>query len=151
MGTTENTGFTDNTEKAGKQDPEGAVSARAGLVHGDLAGVIRQAAFEVHRYFGCGFLEKVYENALAGRLRKQGYEVAGQASLQVRDEDGQVVGEYIADLIVQQRVLVEIKAVSGLVPEHQAQVLNYLKATGLRVGMLINFGQTVMQVKRVVR
>jgi GxxExxY protein len=101
---------------------------------------IRQTAFEAHCYFGSGYLEKVYENSLAHRLRKKGHEVLQQHPLMVSDEDGTVVGEYCADLLVDGRVIVEIKAVRSLANEHIAQVLNYLKTTGLHVGLLINFG-----------
>ena len=120
------------------------------LIHDDLTGTIRQTAFEVHKYFRNGFLEKVYENSLTHRLRKSGHEVAQQVALPVRDEDGTVVGEYVADLVVDGKVLVEVKAVSGLTAQHQAQVINYLKATGLRVGLLLNFGEPRLEVKRLV-
>jgi GxxExxY protein len=139
MGTTE-----------GAEDTE-RVEPRPGLpelAHEKLTGEIRQTAFDVHRYLGNGFLEKVYENALAHRLGKRGHDVAGQAALSVRDEDGTVVGHYVADLVVDGTVLVEIKAVRGLTAEHYAQILNYLKATGLRIGLLLNFGRRRLEVKR---
>lgn len=118
------------------------------LHHEELTGAIRQTAFEVHRYFGNGFLEKIYEGALENRLRKKGHTVARQVPLEVVDEDGTVVGHYNVDLLIEGLVLLEIKAARQLVPEHQAQILNYLKATGIRVGMLINFGATRIQIKR---
>ncbi len=126
------------------------MSGDASLLFEGLAGVIRQTAFETHRYFGNGFFEKVYENALANRLRKRGLNVRQQAGLVVHDEDGTVVGEYVADLIVNDCVVVEIKGVASFVGEHVAQVLNYLKATGLQVGLLVNFGASRLQVKRLV-
>lgn len=118
------------------------------LFHEELTGNIRQAAFDVHQYFGNGFLEKVYEGALENRLRKQGHEVARQIPLAVHDEDGTEVGNYTADLLIDKVVLIEIKAANQLSKEHHAQILNYLKATGIRVGLLINFGQSRLQFKR---
>lgn len=118
------------------------------LLYSDLTEQIRQTAFEIHRYFGNGFLEKVYEGALENRLTNQKLPVQRQAPLQVLDEDGTVVGNYTADLIIADCILVEIKATSNLVPEHQAQLLNYLKTTGIKVGLIINFGNRRLQVKR---
>ncbi|TVQ36812.1 MAG: GxxExxY protein [Wenzhouxiangella sp.] len=118
------------------------------LRHEEITASIRQTAFEVHRYFGNGFLEKIYEGALENRLRKLGHEVGRQVPLEVADEDGTLVGHYNVDLLVDGKVLLEIKAVRQLIPEHQAQILNYLKATGIRVGMLINFGTEKVQIKR---
>ena len=98
---------------------------------------------------GSGFLEKVYENALAYELRKAGYDVLQQWSIQVRYGEV-VVGEYIADILVERSVLLELKAMKGLDDIHTAQCLNYLKATGLQVCLLINFGGRRVQVKRIV-
>ena len=100
---------------------------------------IRQIAYDLHVYLGIGYLEKVYENALAHRLLKAGMNVQTQIPIQVRDEDGFVIGDYIADMIVD-GVLVELKSVSALLPAHTAQTINYLTATGIRHGMLINLG-----------
>jgi len=127
-----------------------SLEARTTLIEEDLTGAIRQTAYEVHTYFGNGFLEKVYENALAHRLRKKGLDVVQQQVLKVCDEDGTVVGEYCADLIVNGRVLVEVKAVRSLTDNHAAQVLNYLKTTVLRVGLLVNFGTQKLRCKRFV-
>jgi GxxExxY protein len=120
------------------------------LVHGGLTGVIRQTAFEAHTYFRNGFLEKIYENSLANRLRKKGLRVAQQVPMAVRDEDGTIVGDYLADLLVEDCVVVEVKAASALVAENDAQLLNYLKASGLTVGVLINFGTPKLQFRRIV-
>jgi GxxExxY protein len=120
------------------------------LVQQELTGQIRQTAFEVHRYFGNGFLEKVYANALAHRLRKKGLPVCPKVKVKVHDEDGTIVGDYEADLLVKECVLVEVKAVKKLAPEHTAQVLNYLKATGIEVGLLINFGSYRFEMRRFV-
>src|SRR5512140_986533 len=108
-----------------------AVSAITGKVIG--------AAYEVSNSLGIGFIEKVYENALAHLLRKNGLHVAQQYPMQVCFDDV-VVGEFQADLLVERQVLVELKAVSTLAQEHMAQALNYLRATGLPVCLLINFG-----------
>jgi GxxExxY protein len=121
------------------------------LLYEELTGVIRQNAFDVHRYFGSGFLEKVYENALANRLQKQGIQVQTQVALSVHDEDGTIVGHYISDLLIDDRVLVEIKATKTLTSDHQAQIMNYLKATDTSVGLLINFGSRRIQIKRFIR
>ncbi|MEQ8848137.1 GxxExxY protein [Botrimarina sp.] len=105
------------------------------------------AAFAVSNSLGAGFLEKVYENALCHELRKRGLHVEQQKSIQVV-YDGIVVGAYVADLVVEGGVLVELKAVRSLDDVHAAQVLNYLKATGLTVGLLLNFGAPRVEVKR---
>ena len=108
---------------------------------------IRQVAYDLHVYLGVGFLEKVYENALAHRLEKAGMDVQAQVPVQVADEDGFVIGDYIADLLVD-GVLVELKAVSTLMPAHTAQLLNYLTATGIRHGLLVNFGSEKFQCRK---
>lgn len=107
------------------------------------------AAYTVANILGPGFLEKVYENALSHELCKIGVEVKQQHSVSVY-YDGIVVGEYIADLLIENEILVELKAVRGLDNVHMAQCLNYLKATGLRVCLLINFGTAKIEVKRIV-
>ncbi len=121
------------------------------LMHEEITGRIRQTAYEIHCYLGCGFLEKVYRNALTHRLRKQGMRVEPEKAILVRDEDGTVLGEYFADHMVDDLVVIEVKAVASLCGEHVAQVLNYLKATGKEVGLLINFGSPRFQFRRVVR
>jgi GxxExxY protein len=120
------------------------------LLHEELSGLIRQTAFETHRYFGPGFLEKVYENVLVNRLRKKGLDVKAQQALVVHDEDGTVVGDYDADLFVESCVVVEVKAARALAGEHVAQLLNYLKASRTQLGLLINFGATKLEYKRFV-
>jgi GxxExxY protein len=118
------------------------------LLHEELTGLIRQTAFEVHCYLGSGFLEKVYVNALANRLKKAGCEIERHRRLRVHDEDGTPLGDYFADLVIDRLVLLEVKAVAWFAPVHHAQTINYLKITGLEVGMLINFGAPRLQVKR---
>jgi len=106
-------------------------------------------AYAVSNTLGCGFLEKVYENALAHELRKAGHQLAQQHSIEVRYDDV-VVGDYVADLLVENCVLVEVKAAKVLDQIHAAQCLNYLKATGLHVCLLLNFGKTQVEIKRLV-
>lgn len=109
---------------------------------------IREIAFAVYRYFGKGHLEKVYENALCHRLKKAGGRVEQQLPICVRDEDGTVVGEYGADMVVEGELIVELKAVEAISQTHAAQVLGYLRATGFRHGLLINFGAEQFQIKK---
>ena len=105
-------------------------------------------AFQLHNSLGCGFLEKVYENALAHELRKNKFEVQQQESVKVR-YDGVVVGDYIADLMVDRKVLIELKAIKRFDEIHMAQCINYLKATNLKVCLLLNFGPSKLQIKRI--
>jgi len=96
---------------------------------------------------GCGFLEKVYENALAIELTKSGLKAEQQTPLQVHYE-GEVVGEYFTDIIVEDKIILELKAVSHILPAHEVQLVNYLKATGIEVGLLINFAGERVEVRR---
>ncbi|MFO7959292.1 MAG: GxxExxY protein [Candidatus Brocadiia bacterium] len=116
--------------------------------HGELTEQIIGAAYDVYNGLGHGFLEKVYENALAHEAAERGLQVARQVPIEVR-YDGVVVGDYAADLMVNGKVIVEVKAVGELNGAHEAQLLNYLKATGLEVGLLLNFGPE-FQIKRMV-
>lgn len=106
-------------------------------------------AFKVQNTLGCGFLEKVYENALVHECRKAGLVVEAQHPIKVL-YDGTVIGEFAADLLVEGHLLVELKAVKALDDIHLAQCLNYLKATGLRTCLLLNFGKPSLEIKRVV-
>ena len=106
----------------------------------ELAAQVGQIAYGVHEYFGTGLLEKVYEAALEHRLIKAGYKVERQKPLRVFDEDGYCVGDYFVDMLVDDSLMVELKAVKTLAPEHFAQILNYLKIAHTPVGLLINFG-----------
>jgi len=112
----------------------------------ELTEKIIGCAYKVHNTLGSGFLEKVYENALRIELEKSGLIVRQQAPVCVQ-YDGQVVGEYYADLWVEDRVVLELKAVLALVKEHEVQIVNYLTAAGIEIGLLINFGTSV-QVNR---
>ena len=107
------------------------------------------AAFKVQNTLGCGFLEKVYENALVVELSRQEVGLQQQKPLQIKYE-GAIVGEYLADLVVEDRVIVECKAVGQLDPVHEAQLMNYLKATSIHVGLLLNFGRPKLQYRRFV-
>jgi GxxExxY protein len=104
------------------------------------------SAYRVHNTLGAGFLEKVYENALKIELEKAGLEVKQQTPVNVYYE-GQLVGEYYADLWVEKRVIVELKAIRALGTTHEVQLVNYLTATGVDTGLLLNFGPSV-QVRR---
>jgi GxxExxY protein len=108
------------------------------------------AAYEVSNTLGCGFLERAYENALAVELRRNSIRVEQQKPIQVRYK-GELVGEGILDLLVDGVVIVEVKAIDELDEAHTAQCLNYLKATGLQVCLLLNFGRPHVQVRRFVR
>jgi len=118
----------------------------ATLRYEELSKKIIAAAYEVHNELGHGFLEKVYKNALAAELKDVGVKCNLEVPLQV-SYHGTIVGEYAADIVVDNKIIVEIKAVSKLNPVHEVQLVNYLKATGLHVGLLINFSESV-QVKR---
>ncbi|MEI6323524.1 MAG: GxxExxY protein [bacterium] len=116
----------------------------------ELADIIRQASLQLHTFLKWGHLEKVYENGLAHRLFKKGIRVEQQVRISVKDEDGTVLGDYVADIVVGGKMILEIKACESLEDIHTAQVLGYLRATGLRHGMLINFGAPVLQIKKLV-
>jgi GxxExxY protein len=109
-----------------------------------------EACFEVSKELGAGFLESVYERALLIALHQKGLDAKAQYPLSVRFR-GQVVGEFYADIMLEGKVIMELKAVRSLTPEHQAQLINYLKATGVDVGLLVNFGNSRLEYKRLHR
>lgn len=111
---------------------------------------IINCVYKVSNTLGVGFLEKVYENALAIELRKAGLETEQQHPIRV-EYDGSIVGDFIADLLVEQCVIVELKAVNAFDQVHMAQCMNYLKATGLSVCLLVNFGKQKAEIKRIVK
>jgi GxxExxY protein len=115
----------------------------------DITYRINGAVFEVNKVLGPGFLEKVYENALFIELKRRGLKVERQVPIKVHYKDN-VVGEYSADLFVEDTVIVELKTVETLDKAHEAQLLNYLKATGIQVGILVNFKHPKAQIKRMV-
>ena len=114
-----------------------------------LTGHVIGAAQKVHAVLGPGFLERVYENALAFELSRRGVGSKQQCALEVR-YCGRVVGDYVADMLVEGKVVVELKAVAGLDRAHRAQCIHYLRATGLAIGLLLNFGAASLQWRRVV-
>ena len=130
--------ITQNTQKENGED-------RANLLSKRIIG----CALTVHRGLGNGFLEKLYENALAHELRKSGLAVSQQHPMVVR-YDGIVIGEYTVDLLVERIILVELKAAKAIEDIHRAQCLNYLKATGLHLCLLLNFGKPRLEIKRIV-
>ena len=116
----------------------------------ELSQEVRQIAYGVHVYLGNGYLEKVYENCMKHRLEKAGFEVESQKNLKVFDEDGYLIGDYFADLVVDKRLIVELKSVKALTGEHYAQTLNYLKITGFDLALLVNFGAYKFETRTVV-
>ena len=115
----------------------------------EITYIINGAIFEVNRILGPGFLEKVYEKALLIELCDRGLKVENQVPIEVKYK-GKNVGEYIADLLVENKVIVELKTVEKLTKLHEAQLLNYLKATGIKVGLLVNFQNEKAEIKRMV-
>lgn len=113
-----------------------------------LCDVVRETSYAIHEYHAHGHLEKVYENALVHRLRKAGLDVKQQCSLKVYDEDGTEIGDYVADLIVEDCLIIELKAAKAISGEHKAQLLGYLRASGIEHGLLINFGSYRFQIKK---
>ena len=117
--------------------------------HGGITEKIIAAAYKVHNTLGFGFLEKVYENCIRIELKKSDLKVIQQADIKVY-YDEEIVGDYRADLFVNDSVIVELKSEKNYNKEHEAQLLNYLKATKVKVGYLINFGRTKVEFKRLV-
>ena len=117
------------------------------MIQEELTAKIHEACFEVSNELGAGFLESVYEKALLIALKDKGLNAKSQFPLNVKFR-GIVVGEYFADIFVENTVILELKAVTKLAPEHKAQVINYLKATGIEIGLLINFGNPKLEYRR---
>ena len=113
-----------------------------------LVDQIRETAFAVHRFFGPGHFEKVYENALVNRLNRATIAFQQQVPITVRDEDGTVVGEYVADLLIENELIIELKACDCLTQSHECQIMGYLRATKFRHGLLINFGSRKFEIKK---
>ena len=116
----------------------------------ELCDVVRETGFSIHRFLGPGHLEKVYENAMVNRLRKAGLQVEQQHPLSVHDEDRSPLGDYFADLFIEGRLLVELKATRSIAPEHTSQLLGYLRASRIKDGVLINFGAPKFFIKKFV-
>ena len=113
-----------------------------------LCDTVRETSYSIHQFHRYGHLEKVYENALAHRLTKLGIDVKQQFPLSVFDEDGTGIGDYFADLFIENCLIVEIKACRGLSDEHLAQLLGYLRSSRIKHGLLINFGAPRFQIKK---
>jgi GxxExxY protein len=114
----------------------------------ELCDTVREVAFAIHVYHGHGHLEKVYENAIVNRLLKAGVNVKQQHPISVLDEDGTPIGEYFADLLIEDRLIVELKAARTIADEHIAQLLGYLKSTRIEHGLLINFGSFRFSIRK---
>jgi GxxExxY protein len=115
----------------------------------ELTYKINGAVFEVNRILGAGFLEKVYENALVLELEKQGLKAESQVPISVIYK-GNVVGEYTVDILVEDKVILELKAADKIQKIYEAQLLNYLKATGMKIGLLVNFKYPKAEIKRLI-
>ena len=113
-----------------------------------LCNVVRQTSFDVHHFLRNGHREQIYENALAHRLAKQGIRVEQQPEMRVFDEDGTLLGYLKADLLVDARLICEIKSVRALIDEHTAQLLGYLRASRVAHGLLVNFGAPRLEIKK---
>ncbi len=124
------------------------IKADKKLLHSDITDRIIASAYDVYNKLGFGFSEKIYENAMMIKLPQKGILASQQAPINVYFED-QLVGEYFIDIFVENKVIVELKAVSELSKAHEVQLVNYLKATHIKVGLLINFGEKLKIVRRV--
>ena len=114
--------------------------------HSEISEKIIGAAYDVHNTLGSGFLEKVYQNALLIELKLQGLSAEAEKPITVHYR-GEVVGNYIADIVVENKIILEVKAIKSLSEIHEVQLVNYLTATGIEIGLLLNFGKSV-EVKR---
>lgn len=113
-----------------------------------LSDVVRETSYQIHKYLRSGFTEKIYENALAHRIRKQGIRVEQQQCVRVFDEDGTLLGLLKTDILIERILISEIKSCSALVDAHTAQLLGYLRATRIQHGLLINFGGPKLDVRK---
>ena len=116
------------------------------MLHKDLTGKIINCAYQVQKTLGFGFLESVYQNALLHELTKAGLQARKEQNIEV-NYDNQIVGNFTADIVVEDRIILELKSTKDLHPLHEAQLNNYLKATGKELGLLINFGHKI-EIKR---
>jgi GxxExxY protein len=119
------------------------------IIYGDLSYKIVGLAIQVRKELGYGFLEKVYENSLMVMLRENSIPAEQQVPIKVKFH-GHVVGDYIADILVDNRIILELKSLDGLTDVHKAQTLNYLKATGVKLAILLNFGKHRLETERLV-
>ena len=116
----------------------------------ELCDVVRETSFAIHKYLRHGHLEKVYERALADRLTKAGIKAVPQSPLPVLDEDGTLLGDYFADLLIEDCLVVELKACNAITNDHVAQLLGYLRSSRIENGLLINFGAPRLYIKKYV-
>lgn len=121
------------------------------LIYKDECFKIIGACLEVHNTLGCGFLEPVYQEALSIEFQKQNIPFEKEKVLSIVYKDIELEKKYIADFVCYDKIIIELKALSSLTSEHEAQILNYLKATGFKLGLLINFGEKSLKYKRMVR
>ena len=117
------------------------------MLYEDITKKILEACFEVSNELGLGYLESVYEKALLIALCQKGLKAENQIPLQVKFR-GEIVGEFFADILVENKVLIELKVIIGLSKENYAQIINYLKTTGIQIGLLINFGTSKIEYRR---
>ena len=111
---------------------------------------IREQSYDLHQWLRHGQLEKVYENGLRNRIRRLGFQVEQQHPIQVQDRDESILGDFLADLFVEGELIIELKACKTIAEEHVAQILGYMRASGKRHGLLINFGSPQLQIKKYV-
>ena len=119
------------------------------IIYKDLSYKIIELALEVHNELGCGFLEKVYENALMILLDREDIPARQQASADVYFQN-KVIGQYFADILIDNKIILELKTVDAIANVHKAQVLNYLRATGMKLGLILNFAKPRFEYKRMV-
>ena len=117
------------------------------MLHAVISEQVIKSFYHVYNTLGYGFLERVYENSLRNLLRKSGLEVVQQQPISVHFED-QVLGEYFADLVIADKIIMEVKASQAIAKEHEPQLLNYLKSTGYEVGTILNFGPKAEFIRR---
>jgi GxxExxY protein len=110
-------------------------------LHSEITGEILNAFYDVYNELGYGFLERVYKNALYKELKKRGFDCSTERSIPVYYQ-GELVGDYYAGIIIEDKIIIELKAIKQILPEHEAQLMNYLRATDAEVGLLLNFGPT---------
>jgi GxxExxY protein len=133
-----------------KTDNTDILKVEDGLIYGSESYKIIGAAMEVHKHLGCGFLEAVYQEALTIEFRERNIDFLREAAVQIEYKGVTLMKEYFADFICYDKIIVELKAADELSGKHVAQVLNYLKATGYKLGLLINFGAESLEFKRLV-
>jgi GxxExxY protein len=119
------------------------------LIYKEMSYKIVGCAMEVHNELGYGFLEKVYENDLMFELKNKNIEAKNQIPIKVNYK-GNIVGDYIADILIEDKVIIELKSVENIIDSHISQTINYLKATGLKLAIIINFGKQKLEYERIV-